>query len=298
LRLALIFNRSSGTLLGQDAAALAEQVEAIFREAGHEVTTKLADGAEVVSVLGQVAPGVDAVVIGGGDGTIAAAAQALIGKKTALGVLPLGTMNLFAKDLGLPLDLKEAAKTLSTAKIKEIDVGEVNGAVFLCTSMVGVFPVLARRRERERHHKNPFKWVGALIATVAALQRHSPSRLQLDSDKTFERVKTYAVIVTNNVYEGDIFGPSIKRTVLDGGTLVVHVAKQKSTIAMMRLLAELFLGNWLGDPELDSKEVLELNVHTGRKHSLNVMNDGEVLLLETPLHYRILPRALNVLVPA
>lgn len=296
MRLIVVFNRSSGALLGQDADALALEVKTILKNHGHDVTTELADGAAVVKTLTRARANADAVIVGGGDGTIASAAQALIGTDTALGVLPLGTMNLFARDLGLPLAVKDAATALAGAAPKLIDVGEVNGKVFLCTSSLGIFSLLARRRERQRHDPNPLKWIGAIGATIVALGRQTPFSILLRNENGAMRVRTRAVVISNNAYDGGIFGPSLKRPILDSGKLCVYVTRKHSAWGMLFLFAELFIGNWMQDPEIEMRPLARMFVHSRRPH-LSVMNDGEVLLLKTPLRYRIRPRSLKVLVP-
>ena len=237
------------------------------------------------------------MVVGGGDGTIAAAGARLKGTGIALGILPLGTMNMLAKDLGIPLGLDAAALALAQGEIREIDVAEVNGHVFLCNSVIGSPSWLGRHRERQRGRASLRTRLAFAIAGLRAEWRHRPMRLrvELDARRRPVRLWTRAVAVANNRYaEG--FGLFMARPRLDQGELALYIARRYGIWWWMRLMAGMFLGTWRGSKLVHEREAQQVTIRSPRT-ALRVMNDGEALVLASPLAYRIHPAALRVIVP-
>ena len=141
------------------------------------------------------------VVAGGGDGTVNAVAGALVGADTALGVLPMGTLNHFAKDVGIPLGLEAAVRNIFTGQINKVDVGEVNGRVFVNNSGIGLYPRIVRQRE-EQQRRGYAKWAAFLLAVASVLRRYSPVRVKLSVDETETLARrTPFLFVGNNKYE-------------------------------------------------------------------------------------------------
>ena len=122
------------------------------------------------------------VVAGGGDGTVNAVAGKLAGTDTALGVLPMGTLNHFAKDVGIPLNLHAAVRTLFTGQITKVDVGEVNDRVFVNNSGVGFYPHFVRQREEQEKHGH-LKRVAFILALRALVRRYFRLRMKLHMDQ-------------------------------------------------------------------------------------------------------------------
>ncbi len=234
------------------------------------------------------------VVAGGGDGTVNAVAGAVAGTDSALGVLPMGTLNHFARDAGIPLDLEAAVRNLFSGRVAKVDVGEVNGRVFVNNSGIGIYPHLVHVRE-ERQRQGQSKWLGFVLAVFSVLRRYSRLRvrLRMNEAEALARVAPF-LFVGNNRYQ--VIGLEIgRRTRLDSGRLWVCMpprAGRRNLIAMaFRLLAGRVSAN-----ELNVIEVEELSVEppTGW---VSVSTDGEVSLMAAPLHYRIRPRGLSVVVP-
>lgn len=295
MRVALVVNRSSGALLGRpDAPA---EIERKLIEAGFGIGAALdGDGADLAQRLAHARElPVEAVIVAGGDGTISAAAEALVGSGKAIGTLPLGTMNLLAKDLGVPVDLDDAIMALADAEIAEIDVGEVNGRKFLCNSMLGVPARLAERRERNRAHMGVVGWWRHGLASLKAMYRYPPLSIGLDLGGGAVTLRSKAVVVACNPYD-ESFGHVLTRSRLDGGELTVYAARRLSVWPLIRFSTRMALGRWTDDPDLETHNVEELIV-TSRSKRLRVMNDGETRLIQPPLRYRILPKALKVLKP-
>ncbi|WP_439551721.1 diacylglycerol/lipid kinase family protein [Falsiroseomonas sp.] len=295
MRIAVVINSASGSALGRDQIALevARHLEAAGLDA--VLVPEHPDGL-LARLDHAVAHGADAVVVGGGDGTIAAAAARLMGGPAALGILPLGTMNMLAKDLGIPLDLAEAAEALAHGAIREIDVAEVNGHFFLCSSVIGSPSWLGRHRERHRGRASFRTRVAFALAALRAGWHHRPMRLSvaLDGGRSV-RLWTRALSVANNAYaEG--FGQVMAKPRLDRGELALYVARRYGACWWVRLMVGMFLGTWRGARLVHERTAREVTIHTPRT-ALRVMNDGEAVLLPPPLVYRTHRAALRVIAP-
>jgi diacylglycerol kinase family enzyme len=293
---ALVLNDSAGGFLGKPGAA--EEIRQLLCDAHpslHVFGAKVGGIEERLNAA--MSAGADVIYVAGGDGTIAAAAQKLVGTPTALGVLPLGTMNLVAKDLNIPLDIAAAVRALADGINRQIDVGAVGEVVFLCNSVIGVAPLLARHRERERNHARLalHRWVRVALATLESLLRFRSRRLTVRYGENTRRLRTKALTISVNAYDE---GPAtlLRRSVLDGGELVAYIAPDVSALRLIGGMVRLLGGTGAKAAGLESHRLETITVDS-HHHSLTVMNDGEPVLLPTPLHYKILPQALTVVVP-
>ncbi|CAK0766106.1 diacylglycerol kinase (ATP) [uncultured Gammaproteobacteria bacterium] len=296
MKLAVVLNLSAGLALDHPERCPAAAVRAWFAKAGVEVEVRAVHSADLATALNwAVASGAEAVVVGGGDGTIAAAAELLAGTETALGILPLGTVNLLAHDLGLPREPQAAVAALATAEIRTIDIAEVNGRVFLNSSLLGLFPDMVRARERNRSRHGLQRWGGIVQAMAQSLRTYRLLKVEIDTGDGPRRVATPALAVTNNLFQRrrPIF---LHRPVLDGGRMGIYLTRHQRRIYLLRFMARLLFGGWRRDVGLEMKVATALTV-TSRRSQLDVVNDGEVLTLTTPLVYRLRPKALKVLVP-
>jgi diacylglycerol kinase family enzyme len=289
-----ILNDAAGSNRG---GATKERLADLFASHGAVVRILLAgNGSEIGDLAREaVAKGSRIVVAGGGDGTISTVAAALVGTEAALGVLPLGTLNHFAKDLQIPLELEKAVATIFTGRVIRIDVGEVNGRVFLNNSSIGVYPWIVREREEEQN-RGRSKWAAFGLALISVLKRYSllHARLRVDDEEGPE-ARTAFVFVGNNSYESK--GLNIgQRRALDRGILWVCRAPPASRGKLFLLALKHAFGSERV-PELEIFDARHVSVRT-RARRLLVATDGEVISLETPLQYRILPGALQVIVPA
>ncbi len=295
MRIAVVLNSSAGSLIGRHEAE--EEVARHLEAAGLEAILVPDNPKGLFARLDDaIAHGADAVVVGGGDGTIAAAATRLMNTGKALGILPLGTMNMLARDLGIPLDLEAAADALARGTTQAIDVAEVNGQFYLCNSVIGSPSWLGRHRERHRGKAGFRTRLAFAIASLRAAWRHRPMRLLVElQGRRPVRLWTRALAVANNGYaEG--FGLMMSRARLDGGHLTLYVARRYGLWWWARLTLGMFLGSWRGSRLVHEVPVEQVTIRSPRA-GLRVMNDGEAHILATPLVYRIHPRALKVIVP-
>lgn len=278
---------------------MADELREKFRANGLQAKVTLASSGRQMTETAQraLADGVDVVVAGGGDGTINAVASVLAGTGRAFGVLPLGTLNHFAKDIGIPLGLDEAIANIATGVRKNVDVGEVNGQVFLNNSSLGLYPDIVRDREKQQHRLGRGKWLAACWATIGALRRYPflNVRLTLDDGKEHAR-RTPFVFIGNNEYTMQGFSIGA-REALDRGKLSLYVAQRPGRLALLRLGWCALWGRLAQERDFDVLSAEQLNIET-RHHRIPVATDGEVTVMETPLQYRIRPGALCVIVPS
>jgi diacylglycerol kinase family enzyme len=240
--------------------------------------------------------GARAVVAGGGDGTVGSVAGALAGTDRPLGVLPLGTLNHFAKDLGIPLALEEAARNVCEGRAVPVDVGEVNGHVFVNNSSLGLYPRIVRRREKLQEREGSGKWSAFLRASMAVLLRYPFMSVRLEADGRQIARKTPFVFVGNNEYQVENLRLGA-RSCLDAGRLSLYVAHRTGRLGLLRLALSALLGRLREAHDFDALCAREIWVETRRPKRIPVATDGEVTVLSTPLHYRIRPGALKVIVP-
>ncbi len=240
-------------------------------------------------------PGIDAVAVAGGDGTLACAAQALTGRQVPLGILPLGTMNLLAKDLGLPLDLDAAIAVLATGTMRAIDAGEVNGHVFLINSVLGLPARMARHREAKRGRMGFVDMVRMGAGLLRHLGRYPRERAVLTIAGETRRVRFRTLAVVCGDYREGL-GQVLSRAGVDGGHLTLYLVETLSAARLVRLGLGFAIGEWRRLPDLERHETDALTLDA--RKALRVMNDGEVVLIAPPLRYRLRASALRVLVPA
>lgn len=290
----VVLNASSGSVEGRDIAG---RVREAFRAAGAEALVHSAPTGEEIGQLARraVSDGVAAVVAGGGDGTVSSVAAAVAGSDKELGVLPLGTLNHFAKDLGIPQDLTLAARAVVEGEATLVDVGEVNGRVFLNNSSIGLYPRIVKHREDQQERLGWGKWPALVWATFHALHRHRPLDVILSVDGKEIRRSTAFVFVGNNVY--DMEGLDIgTRARLDEGQLSVYLSRYARPFDLLVLAFRALFGRLKGAPGFESLRTPELTIET-RAREVRVATDGEISIEKTPLCYRVRHRSLRVVRP-
>jgi diacylglycerol kinase family enzyme len=291
----VIVNGSAGC--GYDGP-WAEALRAKFTAHGLDAAVTLAkDGAAMVACAEDaLARGAPVVAAGGGDGTINAVASVLAGSAAAFGVLPLGTLNHFAKDLRIPLALDDAIANIAHGVRKQVDVGEVNQRIFLNNSSLGLYPDIVRDRERQQRRLGRGKWLAFAWSVLAALRRYPflSVRLKLNGEQHARR--TPFVFIGNNEYTMEGFNIG-ERARLDGATLSLYVAQRPGRIGLLLLALRALTGKLAQAKDFDILRAPELVIETRHKR-MRVATDGEVTVMATPLRYRIRPGALTVIVPA
>jgi diacylglycerol kinase family enzyme len=292
---AVVLNAGSGTALDE---AGVERLRAAFAAAGHEARIVRAAGQDLRSVVQRAADErPHAVVVGGGDGTLSTAAGVLAGTGVALGVLPLGTLNHFARDAGIPFDAEEAVEAVVRGRRVELDVGEVNGRVFINNSSLGLYPSIVRRREQLREElplRRGKMWALAW-ATLTALRRAPFLDIDLCLDGRTRRLRTPFVFVGNNEYTMEGLSAGL-RAGLEDGHLSIYTTTRRGRGGLVALAFRALFGRLTQARDFESSLVQTLDVRSRHKRLL-VAADGEIEAMETPLRYRIRPRALTVMLP-
>lgn len=297
MKVAIILNRSAGSLVDRPLDGPTAAVRGAFESQGAEVDLRAVEGAACTHEIERaLASDADRVVVGGGDGTVHTAVKLALPTGKPLGVLPLGTLNLLARDLEIPLEIEAAAQALAAGRVRAIDVAEVNGEPYLNSSVLGFYPAVVQERERHRKLHRLLKWPGAAMALGKTLYRLPMLDVRLDWGDGPHRMRTPILAVSNNPYD-DGFGLVLRRASLDSGKLGVYVAHERSAFAMLRLMGRLVTGTWRQDEALDTFTVTSLTVQS-RRRTLKMVNDGEVRKMHGPLEYRIRPSALKVIAPA
>ena len=253
-------------------------------------------GSSIVELAKKVAAkNYNIIVAGGGDGTISAVASALVGHpRTRLGILPLGTLNHFARDVCIPADIAEAVDVICAGHTEEIDVGSVNDKYFLNNSSVGLYPAVVKLRE-SLQSTGYGNWWAAALSSLRMLVRLRRLELEIRSSTGLPiKSRTALLFVGNNVYETSPAKLGTRLSI-QGGTLWINLSTASSRFRLFMSLLALIMGRERSENTLVF-EAEELDVVI-RKRLVTVALDGGVLSLTTPLNYRILPKALSVIVP-
>jgi diacylglycerol kinase family enzyme len=300
MRIGAIVNAVGGTIQLGGLAAERERLSAALAKCDFAAEVIFSTGADLREnaerLLEEVtAKRVDAVVVGGGDGSVSTVAGILAGTGVPLGILPLGTLNHFAKDLGLPLDLDGAAQVIAAARTRSVDVAKVNGRVFVNNSSIGIYPYMVVDRER-RSAEGHGKRLAMARAFLRMLWRFPRRRLWISAEGWTARYRTPCLFIGNNEYSGDLLTLG-ERHRLDAGELWLFMAKQQSAGALLWFAFRAAFGglDQAGDFETRRVGTTEVRMRASRVH---VSVDGEVETMRPPLRYRVRPGALRVFAPA
>jgi diacylglycerol kinase family enzyme len=289
----VIVNASAGQGCGPEWLRALENK---FLARGMQASVLLAHTGDAILKAAQEAAGTGRpVVAAGGDGTVSAVASQLAGTQVPLGVLPFGTLNHFAKDLGIPMDIDGAVDLIARAHTTAVDVAEVNGRVFINNSSLGLYPDIVLDRERQRRRLGRGKWRALLSASLQAARRYPVLSLKIELDGKAHHRRSAFVFIGNNEYtmEGFEIG---ERAALDRGQLSLYVTQRTGRFGLLRLALRALLRRLRQARDFDMLTARSLVVDTRHSH-MRVATDGEVTLMQTPLHYRIRPGALRVIVP-
>lgn len=289
--IAVILNPSATT------HASPELVGALLRKYEIDAQVVTAARGENITALAKrlLDEGYHTLVAAGGDGTVSSVAAALIDTDARLGVLPLGGLNHFARDMRIPGALEESVRTLKTGSEKSVDVAEVNGHTFLNNSGLGLYPLLVAARERRRRLGWP-KWIAFFHAALATLRRFPFVSVRVIARGQELRRRTPFVFVGNNVYRMEGIGLGSRESLTDGALFLGVARRPIGRWGLAALAVRALVGRIHDALNVDFLEAREMEVLSRRKR-LHVSLDGEVMRLRTPLHYRIRPGALKVIAP-
>ena len=235
-------------------------------------------------------------VAAGGDGTVNAVANAVCGSGRPMGVLGLGTLNHFAKDLDIPLNLGAAAKVIRDGHTEQIDAAEVNGRIFVNNSSLGAYPAMVMDRERMQKTGRG-KWLAMIAASVRAFVRFRCLEVEMHVNGERQTCTTPFLFVGNNEYCLDDSARLGQRQSLNRGVLALYLAPGATRTTVLRMAVAALFGRLKQTPEHQQHLVDSFTVRVHGRRRLRVSLDGEVIRMTGPLCYRSLPGALHVLRP-
>jgi YegS/Rv2252/BmrU family lipid kinase len=289
----IILNPGSGINVNTETS---DQLIELFQQGGIEARISLVTDDESPVDLARRAVRSEAatIVAGGGDGTINAVGSTLVDTDKRLGVLPIGTLNHFAKDLRIPLDLEGAVRTIIEDYEVRIDVGEVNEHIFLNNSSLGLYPSLVHKRE-QRQKLGYRKWPAFVWAAFSVLRRYPFVDVRLKAEGREISSRTPFVFIGNNEYEMENFNIG-GRSRLDAGQLSLYFSHRTGRLGLAMLAVRALMGRLVRTKEFVAMTTTEVTIQTSRDR-IRVSTDGEVFVMRPPLRYRIRPAALRVIVP-
>lgn len=274
----------------RNGGAPLDAIRAVLRAGGIEPVEHAGDP-DCSGLIKRNAEGVDLIVIGGGDGTMNAAARALVETGLPLGILPLGTANDLARSLSLPLDPLEAARLITTASPMPVDLGWVNGHYYFNVASIGFSADLAGELTAEA--KKRWGTVGYAIAAFRLLRRARPFTIRIEHDGTTEKVTTIQASVGNGRHYGG--GMTVSEdAAVDDGKLDFYSLEVAHWWRLIALLPALRRGTHGQAADVRAFSTTEIRLSTRRPRPVNT--DGE-LTTRTPAHFKVIPRAVRIFAP-
>lgn len=297
MKIRVIVNKSGGTLKGGGDEGAA-RIAAAFSAHNIDADLRLTEPGAIVEAFREAAraPGLDAVVAGGGDGTLSCAAGQLADSGRPFGILPLGTLNHLARDAGIPAGIEEAAAVIAGGHTRTIDVAEVNGRVFVNNSSVGLYPDMVRLREAQQERMGRGKRLAMLSASLASLRSFRRHKLWISAPGLEAPVRTPLLFVGNNRYQVNLFALG-KRERLDEGELCLYAIRARGRLHLFWAGIRGVFGRLDQQRDFVTFYGKEAEISSDRP-MLTVSIDGETERMEMPLRYRIRPGALKLIVPA
>lgn len=295
-RLPVLINGEGGTA-GKLGDKLDRLVRTAMAEAGADADIQILKADQLADAIKRAAADSPRIVVAGGDGTISSAAGIVGGTPTELGILPLGTLNHFARDLGIPDDLGEAANLAANGRARPVDIAELNGRRFINNVSIGLYPEMVDRRDAVRDRHGWPKWLATVPAAAAVMSRLNYERLRIDLGAGEREVVTPLLFVGNNDYSLDR-GRLGQRSSVSDGRLSVFALARFGRPALLWFAARTLVG--LADRSKDFEAIgdtAHLTVGT-RGGTVEVGMDGEIERLDCPLEFKILPGALQVVAPS
>lgn len=275
-----------------------EILEKVFGESGRSFHISVATGEQLCTVAEKKAGGdCEVLVAGGGDGTICCVAEAAMKAGKTLGILPLGTFDYFAKNLGIPLELEAAARTILDGKLVHAAVLDLDGRLVLNNTSIGIHPavLLKRRTLYRRWGRNQLN--AYLSVLLTAFQPAPRLRVRLATKEEETVRETPLVMICSNAFQMEAFALAGKEC-LETGKFALYVARMAGRATTLRLGLRTLLRRLRPGIDYEVICVSDVTIETmRRRRHLRAAVDGELERLESPLRFRIQPQALSVLAP-
>lgn len=270
-------------------------LEARAKEGGLEVREITSELDIAADIRERLARGYEIFVVGGGDGSIHHAIQALARTNGILAIVPIGTFNHLARDLGIPLDAEEALEVALRGKTHEIDVGVVSGRYFVNNMLLGLYPEIVRHRESVRRTYG--KWRAYWHAMRFTMKRFPHVNIQLETEHRLEAIKTHVFAIAVNTYKTDSPGLLLPKEAFDTGVLTAYWIPYRPKWSYIPTLARYLRGRVQSGGELRRMSTRTLKVRSVLPE-LKAGCDGELITIPTPFDVAVVPGGLRVRAPA
>ncbi|NLR95472.1 diacylglycerol kinase family lipid kinase [Rhizobium sp. P38BS-XIX] len=296
MKLIGFFNRDGGTFRTTDMVAYEQAAERIFRDAGHDFEALVVAGKDVVSAMERAArrDDIDGIVAGGGDGTISAASAIAWKSGVALGVIPAGTMNLFARSLRLPLDIWESLSVLATGEVDQVDIGSANGRAFVHQFSAGLHARMVRYRNSYTYRSRIGKMSASTRAAFGVIANPPEFDVDFEAGDIRERRHVSAISVSNNPFGANalLYADSLRT-----GELGFYTAKPLKPLGVARLAVDMLRGRFRENTDVMVMHAAQVHLYFPKlyRHA-NCVMDGELLPLERDVTLRVHPGELKVMV--
>ena len=297
MRFKALFNRDGGTFRTTDMDSYAKKAEQVFHEAGHEIACAVVAGGEIVPALEKAAGerGVDGLIAGGGDGTISAAAGIAWKTGLPLGVVPAGTMNLFARSLRLPLDIWASLDALATGRVMEADIGTADGRPFVHQFSAGLHARMVRMRDAMTYASRAGKIAANVRASMNVMLDPPQFEVEFDADGHREHRRVSAINVSNNPFGDNSLMFSEE---LNSGHLGFYLTDPLRPSGAARLALDILRGRMRQNTAVTEMRARAVDLHFPKlHHKANCVLDGELMPLGRDVSIRLHPRELKVIVP-
>lgn len=296
MKLIGFFNRDGGTFRTTDMVAYEQAAERIFRDAGHDFEALVVAGKDVVSAMERAArrDDIDGIVAGGGDGTISAASAIAWKSGVALGVIPAGTMNLFARSLRLPLDIWESLSVLATGEVDQVDIGSANGRAFVHQFSAGLHARMVRYRNSYTYRSRIGKMSASTRAAFGVIANPPEFDVDFEAGDIRERRHVSAISVSNNPFGANalLYADSLRT-----GELGFYTAKPLRPLGVARLAVDMLRGRFRENTDVMVMHAAQVHLHFPKLHRhANCVMDGELLPLERDVTLKVHPGELKVMV--
>ena len=300
--LSLIYNKKSG-FHAANKDEVYEQLVADLSTAGFEIQSfELSECINFDQMMQDIllrhrqAENVGVVVAAGGDGTLNAVASKLMGTDIPMGILPLGTFNYVARVLNIPLDLLDAAKTISEGQPRSVHVAQLNQHIYLNNASLGLYPLFIQKREQFNKHFGRFPLHAYTSALDVLIRDRKELKLEMEVDGQRYPVKTPLIFFGNNQLQLAEMKLRIAEAAEAGKVAGVVVAKSDKR-TLFKTLWQLIKGNLDQASDVYSFAADEVIVHS-KRNKLTVAVDGEIVTMTPPLKITVRKHALNIMVPA
>jgi len=298
MRFAAVLNQDGGTLRTIDMGGFCNTLRERLEAAGHSVEIDIVAGSDIATALKKAIArrNIDIVIAGGGDGTISTAASLLMNKKKALAILPAGTMNLFARGLGIPQTLEAALQSFADGEVIAVDMASANGRPFVHQFSVGMHAKMVQLREKMEFGSRLGKMRASVRAAWAAIKNPPTLKVSLSIGEAEIVTRTTGIGFSNNLFgEGHL--PYADNPA--GGVLGIYVSVARQRHHLAKLFLDMLRGRWRQNAHVEVHQAgrAVLKIHSPAKRFSAVL-DGELIKLERETTIEIHPGALKVLVPA